>query len=222
MAKTTTEKEILADQNGAPRSSASPFMDQMTTHNQAEQQELGKMQTIARDQQRVATEPATMVSLPNRGMARLADLIDHDYVAEDHRSIFADAHKYIKDPKPGALYCWPAIQGKAANQTFAMERMGYYRRVEASELRDDIDIPIYTHKTATGEYICCYDVCLMEQPAEVVRKLREHPKQGAILRTAQAAAYGDFAARTRDLTGGAARASMTVSSDDGRTVEFQD
>jgi hypothetical protein len=163
------------------------------------------------------------VGMPNRGEVPLSGLIDHDYVAEQHTSIFADAEKWLKDPLPeGAMVCFPAIEGKTANKTFAMERRGYYRRVTADMLRDDIDVPIYTHKSAVGEFICVYDVCMMIMPADVARKLRSFPRQGALLRAAHGAAFKEFAGRTRDLTGGAARAQMTATTDDGRTTTFEE
>ena len=51
--------------------------------------------------QRLSTENMggdVMVPMPGATLARLADIIDHDYIAEDHTSIFHDIEQYLKAP----------------------------------------------------------------------------------------------------------------------------
>jgi len=216
------EKPIEADapQNGAPKSLSASFGTAVSQSDRIKAAE-----EAARHNQSVTSQLIdgnATVAMPGVRLERLADLIDHDYVAEDHTSIFADAEKYLKNPKPGAVYCFPAIEGKAANKTFAMIRRGYYRAVTQDELRDDVEAPFYTHKTPAGEFVCVYDVCFCEMTEQADKKLRQHPRQQALIRTAQAQGFKDFAGRARDLSGGAVQASMDITPDGGAAVHLEE
>lgn len=175
----------------------------------------------AMQRQRLSTETTggdVMVPMPGATLARLADIIDHDYIAEDHTSIFHDIEKYLKSPLPGAQYCWAA---KDDPNTYGRERRKEYRRVEYNEIVDNCPLPLTTHVGPTGEYCCVYDLVLMEMPPDVVRKKRRWPAQGALLRTVRGVPFKQMKDGLTDMTGGAVRSEMEITPEGGDTIRLE-
>lgn len=178
-----------------------------------------QLQRISKERQAFeGVDADQVVPLPGGTMARLADIIDHDYTAEDHTSIFNDVEQYLLNPTPGAQYCWAA---KDDPNTYGRERRKEYRRVDYTELRDDISLPLTTHVGPTGEYCCVYDLVLMEMPPDVVRKKRRWPAQAALLRTVRGVPFKQMKEGLSDMTGGGVRAEMDVTPEGGATAHFE-
>lgn len=162
--------------------------------------------------------PDGLVPMPGGTIARLADIIDHDYVPEDHTSIFNSVEQYLKHPMPGAQYCWAA---KDDPNTYGRERRKEYRRVGYDEIREDCALPLTTHMGPTGEYCCVYDLVLMEMPPEVVKKKRRWPAQGALLRTVRGVPFQKMKDHVTDFSGGAVRAEMDISPEGKDTIHLE-
>lgn len=159
-----------------------------------------------------------LVPMPGATLARLADIIDHDYIPEDHTSIFSSIVDYLEHPTPGADYCWAA---KDDPNTYGRERRKEYRRVEYAEIRGDCPLPLTTHVGPTGEYCCVYDLVLMEMPPDVVRKKRRWPAQGALLRTVRGVPFKTMKSGLQDITGGAVHAQMDITPEGGDTIHIE-
>ena len=182
----------------------------------AESEQLQRITEQRRSYEGVAADQ--LVPMPGATLARLADIIDHDYMPEDHTSIFSAVEAYLKSPTPGAQYCWAA---KDDPNTFGRERRKEYRRVDYSELRDDCPLPLTTHVGPAGEYVCVYDLLLMEMPPDVVRKKRKWPAQGALLRTVRGVPFKTMKEGLHDMTGGGVNASMDITPEGGETIHLE-
>lgn len=149
-----------------------------------------------------------MVALPGGKLRDAAEYYDDaEYFAEDHSSIFADPHAYMKEVKPGHLYVWAA---KADPHTLARKRAGHYRAVGKEELREDTALPIETHTMAGGEYVACYDVLLFEVNPSSVKRLYKKREADAVLRSANALPFRTFKDNLRNRSGGLVSAQLTV------------
>ncbi len=132
-----------------------------------------------------------VVMTPNGGQVSLRQFLDHDYIAEDHSSIFArDPGTYIKEPDPDAMYVWPA---KADAHLYAHIRSGRYIAVGFDELREDCELPVTTH-TVPGivnddglptRLVAVYDLILMKVPPKAVKRLYRWHAYQALLKTKQ-------------------------------------
>lgn len=164
---------------------------------------------------------------PNGQKVHLAQILDHDYIAEDHSSIYADSDKYLIAPNPDCMYVWAA---KTDAKLFARIRSGSYRPVGTDELKDDCDLPVTTH-TVPGithkvevpdgkggtqvieeprRLVACYDVLLMEVSPRAVKSLYKWPSFQAMLRTKQNLPFEKFKKRVEAVSGGFASAELTV------------
>jgi hypothetical protein len=157
-------------------------------------------------------EPGYVV-FPNGRKVKISDLnLDHEYLAGDHKSIFADTAKYMKDPLPGAMYVWAKKDDPLAA---AKVRSHLYRRVELDELKDDIDLPIsqyelVTHKNAGKKaYAQMFDVQLMEVTPEAVKRLYKLPAAQAIMKQAGGAPFERLKDQVKELTRGQASVEYT-------------
>lgn len=159
-----------------------------------------------------------LVPMPGATLARLADIIDHDYIPEDHTSIFNGVEQWLKAPLPGAQYCWAA---KDDPNTYGRERRKEYRRVEYVEIIDNCPLPLTTHVGPTGEYTCVYDLVLMEMPPDVVRQKRRWPAQGALLRTVRGVPFKTMKEGLADMTGGGVHAQMEITPEGGDTIRLE-
>lgn len=164
---------------------------------------------------------------PNGQKVHLAQILDHDYIAEDHSSIYADSDKYLIAPNPDCMYVWAA---KNDAKLFARIRSGSYRPVGTDELKDDCDLPVTTHTVpgithkvevpdGKGSYqtieeprrlVACYDVLLMEVQPKAVKALYKWPSFQAMLRTKQNLPFERFKKRVEDESKGYASATLTV------------
>lgn len=178
-----------------------------------------RLQAMTKQRQSVEGVAAeALVPMPGATLARLADIIDHDYIPEDHTSIFNAVEQYIKAPLPGAQYCWAA---KDDPNTYGRERRKEYRRVEYVEIIDNCPLPLTTHVGPTGEYCCVYDLVLMEMPPDIVRKKRRWPAQGALLRTVRGVPFKTMKDGLADMTGGAVRSEMEITPEGGESIHLE-
>jgi hypothetical protein len=156
------------------------------------------------------------VAFPNGRIVRVEDLdIDHEYLAGNYTSIFADTAKYLKNPLPGAMYVWAK---KDDPNALAKVRSHLYRRVELDELVDDCDLPVSmlegqestttapqkpnTHPTAGKKnYVVMYDVQLMEVRPEAVKRLYGLPAIQAKAKMLANMPLQQLKGQVEDLTG---------------------
>lgn len=157
---------------------------------------------------------------PNGQRVRLTEIVDHEYIAEVHSSIFAgDPAEYLEAPNPDCMYAWPA---KDDPHLFARVRDGSYRFVETKELRADCKLPVATHTVPgitakdpdTGvetprRLVAVYDLVLVEvQPRAVKRLYKAHAFQAA-MRTKMNMPFEALRKRVEKESGGYATATMT-------------
>ena len=148
----------------------------------------------ARDLQRKsvkieAGQDNVTIALPNgetRGLAETLALIDHEYIQEDIKSIYADPHDYLEHVKPDHMYAWPSMKDP---MTLAKIRSGMYRPVELEELRKDSATPIEVKAKAGIDFVCIGDVALVEIPPRGVAKMYRSREAQAVLRTARNQSY---------------------------------
>ena len=164
---------------------------------------------------------------PNGQKVHLAQILDHDYIAEDHSSIYAESDKYLIAPNPDCMYVWAA---KTDAKLFARIRSGAYRAVGTDELKDDCDLPVTTH-TVPGithkvevpdgkggfqvieesrRLVACYDVLLMEVQPRAVKSLYKWPSFQAMLRTKQNLPFEKFRRRVEEISKGYASATLDI------------
>lgn len=177
---------------------------------------------------------------PNGEKVHIAQFMDHEYIAEDHHSIFADPPEtYLVAPNPDCMYVWA---DKKDPKLFARIRSGGYRPVGTDELRDDTDLPVTTH-TVPGithkvevpykaevpdgkggttvieevrlveeprRLVACYDVVLMEVQPSAVKRWYKWPAFQAMLRTKGNLPFQALKKRIEQESHGYATAEMTV------------
>jgi hypothetical protein len=154
---------------------------------------------------------------------KLSTFVDHEYLAEDHTSIFAkDPATYLREPDPDCMYVWPA---KADPHLFARIRGGSYRPVSTGELRDDCALPVTTHtvagivhdepqpdgsvKAVPTSMVAVYDLVLMEVSPQAVKRFYRWPQYQAALRTAQNLPFEQLRQQIEQESRGRATAAMT-------------
>jgi hypothetical protein len=161
---------------------------------------------------------------PNGQKVSLSAILDHDYIAEDHHSIFADEPStYLIAPNPDCMYVWAA---KGDAKLFARIRSGAYRPVGTDELRDDTALPVTTH-TVPGithkvelpdgkvieeprRLVACYDVVLMEVQPRAVKQFYKWPAFQAALRTRGNVPFERFKKKVEQDSRGYATAELTI------------
>lgn len=186
-----------------------------------EASESQQLQKISQERAKYLEDPNdTILVGPNGSFARLVDVIDHDYVAENQTVIFSDLSRWLKVPlRDGAMLCFPA---KDDARTYGRERSGEYRRVAWDEFREDCPHPLTTHQGPGGEYVCVYDLICMEMPPEVVKRKHRWPQQGARLRTARGIPFKNMQGQVEDFAGaGMVRTEMDIKTDDGSVVHME-
>ena len=164
---------------------------------------------------------------PNGQKVSLTQILDHDYIAENHSSIYAESEKYLIAPNPDCMYVWAA---KNDAKLFGRIRSGAYRPVGTDELRDDCDLPVTTHtvpgithkvEIPDGEggtriieeprrLVACYDVLLMEVQPRAVKQLYKWPTFQAMLKTKQNLPFEKFRKRVEQESKGYASAELTI------------
>lgn len=147
---------------------------------------------------------------PNGARVPVAQFIDHLYLQEDHTSMFADVHKYMKDPKADCMYVWAAQKDP---NTFGKIRSHAYRPVQMDEIRDDTPLPVETHVISGEKYVAVYDLILMEVPPGAVKRLYKTREAQAAIRTAQNLPFKNLKQRIEQESGGYATAELEIKSE---------
>lgn len=155
-------------------------------------------------------EDDVYVSLPNSGKRRLSEivnLIDHEYVQRDFKAVFTEVNEYLKEPKEGYHYAWPAIHDR---NLLARVRSGVYRPVKIEEIREDTSAPIEVKPKAGEDFVCIGDVVLVELSPRAYKAMYKDRELEAILATVRNQSFAALKQNVENMSRGAVSADLKI------------
>lgn len=189
---------------------------QATSHESLDAQAVARARAIIAQHAQSVASGRPLVALPNGEYSEMTDdeMELFDFTAQQHRSLFADIHEVVADPKPGYMYVWAAIwnprNDKHNARTMSHIRSQRYRVVTLDEAREDSPHPIETMKYAGKDAIVIGDVVLCEVSPQAQRHLYKWRYATARQNTNRWAGFNDLKNKIDSAGRGQALAEIEV------------